>query len=431
MWRDPAFARYGTAQVLSTTGGAVSVVALPVVAAVDLHASTFQVALLAACSRLPPLLLSLPAGALIDRYPKRPVLLVCEATAGLVLATIPLTSLVAEPTLVQLYAVAFLVSSLQLVGSTASIAYLPHLVGPDRLVEANSRLGAGNSAADLIGSNISGLLTAAVGAARAVGADCLTYVASALLLTGIRHPEPASATRHDRSLRGDIRDGLTYVWREPTLRPVILANTVTASAMAASAALFTLYTLRHLHWTPTVLGLVFGAGGAGGILGGLLARRLSQRDPARTVLTCLALAPVCQLPVVLVTPGPAGQLLVALAMALQCASAVAGGSILRSLRQIITPPERQGRTQAAATWLSFGLRPAAALAAGATATLIGLRPTLALTALLLTIPVAMLRGTPLHRLRQLPTHADPAASTGPADLSVRGTGSTQSEENTL
>lgn len=409
VWRRDGFAGYCTAQTVSTAGDAVTSVALPVIAAIDLHASTFHVALLGVAGRLPALMFSLPAGALVDRHLKRPVLIVCQAGSGLALATVPAAALIgATPTLTQLYLVAFTVAALGVVGSTASISYLPHLVDRDQLVAANSTLGSANSAATLIGSNSGGALVSALGSARAVLLDCASYLISVALLLRIRHPEPAVERTTRPPLRTDIRAGLAYVWHQPILRAAVTSNAVNSSAMSASSALWSLYLIRDLGYSPTVLGLILGAGSVGGILGGLAGAKLATRSsPAHLILSCLAIVPLAQLPLVLVHPGIAGRLALGGGMLVQTAAVVAGGGIIRSIRQSVTRDDMQGRAQAAAAWIAFGLRPLAALAAGGLGTLLGLRPTLALTAAVLFIPFFMLWHSPVRALRTMPAPATP------------------------
>ncbi|MFH8387714.1 MFS transporter [Kitasatospora sp. NPDC018058] len=363
--------------------------------------------------RLPPLLFTLHAGVLADRWPKRPIVIVCELASGAVLASVPLVSLVAAPPLAQLYAVTFLVASLQVLGSTASTAFVPQLVEHHQLVETNARLGTGNSLADTAGSNLGGVLVGLLGAARAVAADSLSYLLSAMLLLRIQTPEPARTEPEQRtSVLADIRAGLAYTLRTPLVRAAVLSNTVNASAMASCAALWSLFLLRTLGWPPTVLGLVMGAGGIGGAIGGITGRRLAARfGPGRVIVTALALSPVCQLPLLLARPGATGQVAIGAAMVVQTGCAVASGALLRSIRQLITPPEMQGRAQSSGMWLAFSLRPLAALLAGVLGTAIGLRPTLTAITCLLAAPAWMLWRSPIRHLTSLAAAgAAPAAA---------------------
>ncbi|MCZ4509553.1 MFS transporter [Streptomyces sp. ActVer] len=244
LWRDREFRNYAFAQGISVTGSGVTTIALSVLAVVELHASTFNVALIAFASKLPPLLLSLHAGVLADRRRKRPVIITCDLLCAAVLLTLPTAQLLARITLIHLYAVAFTVAALQVVGSNASISYLPSLLGPGRIKDGNSKMGANNSLADLIGTNSGGVLVTALGAARAVTVDAASYLASALLLWRIKHREdPPPARTAGTSHWAEIREGLTYTLHTPVVRSIVLSNTATSFVLAASSALWSLYLL--------------------------------------------------------------------------------------------------------------------------------------------------------------------------------------------
>ncbi|PIB12273.1 MFS transporter [Streptomyces sp. HG99] len=400
MWRDRDFRHYAFAQGISVTGSGVTTIALSVLAVVDLHASTFNVALIAFASKLPPLLLSLHAGVLADRRRKRPLIITCDLLCAAVLLTLPTAQLLARITLIHLYAVAFTVAALQVIGSNASISYLPALLGPGRIKDGNSKMGANNSLADLIGTNSGGVLVTALGAARAVTVDAASYLVSALLLWRIKHREdPSPARTAGTSHWAEIREGLTYTLHTPVVCSIVLSNAATSFVLAASSALWSLYLLRELHWSPTALGIVMGAGGVGGVLGALVWQPLERRwGPGRVMLGALALNPLAQIPLVLAGPGLGGQIAIGAGMVVQTGAAVCHGGLQRAVRQELAPDHLQGRAQATGAWLAFSLRPFAALAAGALGTLLGLRLTLTLITAALVVPFLVLWNSPVRAL---------------------------------
>ncbi|WP_328844817.1 MFS transporter [Streptomyces sp. NBC_00258] len=400
LWRDRDFRHYAVAQGISVTGSGVTTIALSVLAVVDLHASTFNVALIAFASKLPPLLLSLHAGVLADRRRKRPLIITCDLLCAAVLLTLPIAQLLARITLIHLYAVAFTVAALQVIGSNASISYLPSLLGPGRIKDGNSKMGANNSLADLIGTNSGGVLVTVLGAARAVTVDAASYLASALLLWRIKNREdPPPARTAGTSHWVEIREGLTYTLHTPVVRSIVLSNTATSFVLAASSALWSVYLLRELHWSPSALGIVMGAGGIGGILGALVWQSLERCwGLGRVMLGALALNPLAQIPLVLADPGLGGQFAIGAGMVIQTGAAVCHGGLQRAVRQELAPDHLQGRAQATGAWLAFSLRPFAALAAGALGTLLGLRPTLTLITAALVVPFLVLWNSPVRAL---------------------------------
>ncbi|MFD3970303.1 MFS transporter [Streptomyces cyaneofuscatus] len=227
---------------MTVAGYGITTIGISVIAAVDLQASTMDVALIAVAGKLPALLLSLHAGVLADRYRKRPIIITCDVLCALSLGSIPLAQFVGQVTLGQLYTVAFLVAAFQVVGSNASISYLPTLLCGEQLKEGNAKLGATNSLADLAGNNLGGLLVTVLGAARAIALDALTYLICAICLLTIRHHEPEPAPRpEDSSQWAEIREGLAYTLQTPVVRSIVLSNATTSFALAASSALWSLY----------------------------------------------------------------------------------------------------------------------------------------------------------------------------------------------
>jgi MFS family permease len=158
--------------------------------------------------------------------------------------------------------------------------------------------------------------------------------------------------------------------------------------------------LRELHWSPTALGIVMGAGGAGGILGALVWQPLERRwGPGPVMLGALSLNPLAQIPLVLVGPGLGGQIVIGIGMVIQTGAAVCHGGLQRAVRQELAPDELQGRAQATGAWLAFSLRPFAALAAGGLGTWLGLHLTLMLITAALVIPFLVLWNSPVRGMR--------------------------------
>ncbi|MDW6057902.1 MFS transporter [Streptomyces sp. FXJ1.4098] len=270
---SPDLCRLVASECASLSGSAVSTVALPTLAVLELHASTTQTAALAFLGQLPNAVVALPAGALSDRYARRPQMIAADLTAAAGLATIPAAAFAGVLGIGQLYAVAVVLGITKIVHGAAAISYLPVLVEPHLLQRANSRLGAASSVADSAGSNAGAALVGAVGAARSVLADVLSYLVSALLVWRIRTPEPvAMPTEGRRTLARDIGEGLRYVVGQPTIRTVIAALSTLSFGLAVMNTYWAYYLLADLHVSPTAFGLIMGVGGAGSLAGALLAR---------------------------------------------------------------------------------------------------------------------------------------------------------------
>jgi MFS family permease len=401
LWRHRDFRLYWAGQASDVLGSSLSSVAIPLVAVVSLHATTWEAAVLAAVQKTPPLLFSLPAGAWCDRVRKRPLMMATSLISAAAMASIPLAASYDRLTLIQLWVAAFVVGSCHVVGMTASLSYIPHLLPPLRLLEANAKLAGANTLADIGGPALAGALIGLIGAARAVAADAVSYLVTAWCTLRIRSPEAAPSPRSARpSLRSDIRAGLAYTWRHPVIGPLVTTNAITSTVLAGTNAIWVVYLIRELNWSPQAFAIVMSIGASGGFLASLTTPRLAARYGAGPVMiTALTLAPASQLPLLLADPGLTGQLGIGCGLFAQLFGAVTHGLTQRTVRQRACTPDMQGRMQATGQWTAFGLRPFAALLAGYAGTTLGLRTTLALCACLLILPPLRLALTPIRTLR--------------------------------
>ena len=407
----PDLHRLVASECASLSGSAVSTVALPTLAVLQLHASTTQIAALAFLGQLPNAVVALPAGALSDRYAKRPQMIAADVTAAAGLATVPATAFAGVLGIGQLYAVAVILGITKIVHDAAAISYLPMLVEPHLLQRANSRLGAASSVADSAGSNAGAALVGAIGAARSVLADVLSYLVSALLVWRIRTPEPvATPSNGRRGLAQDIGEGLRYVAGQHTIRTVIAALSTLSFGLAIMNTYWAYYLLAGLHVSPTAFGLIMGVGGVGSLAGALLAPRIASRiGIGPTIIIGFAFSPLAQIPLLLAGPGLRWQIALAGTLAVQLFWATASGTSQRSLRQILCEPRFQGRMQAASTTVTAGARPLAAAVAGALVPFLGVRGTLAVGAVLQVVPVILLLFSPVRALRDMPAPPTRAA----------------------
>jgi Na+/melibiose symporter-like transporter len=185
----------------------------------------------------------------------------------------------------QLLAVAFLTSALGLLFGLASRAYLSAVVRREDLVAANGALAGGSRAAGYAGPALGGALVPTLGAPIAVALDALSF-ASALLLRGIRAPEPAPPPPETRPGWGAaVGEGLRAVLGHPLLRPLALAAGLFELFDSAVFAVYVLYATRDVGLAPAVLGLVFAAGAVGGLAGVALSGRVARRLGPASALT--------------------------------------------------------------------------------------------------------------------------------------------------
>jgi MFS family permease len=376
-------------------GSAITQLALPLTAVVALGASTFQVGLLTSAATAAFALIALPAGALVDRWVKRPLMILCDTARMLIIGSVPLAAALHVLTLGRLYAVAVTAGVCTVFFDVAYQSYLPVVVAREQLVDGNGKLGATQSFAQVAGPGLGGGLVGLVGAASAMAVDAISYAVSVASLLTIRvrevrrgrgalrgkgSPRERGESERDRpprtTLRAEIGEGLSFVLRHPILRK-IAACTGTANLFGSMGmALEIVFLVRVLRVRPADTGLLIAVASLGGVAGGLLTGRLSRRiGSARIIWYSMLVFGLPQLLIPLAAPGWRVAAF-AVGMAFFSFSAVVYNVAQVSYRQAICPPRLLGRMNAAIRWVVWGTIPLGALLGGVSGTLAGVRATL-------------------------------------------------------
>ena len=190
LWRHPDFLKLWAGDTVSQFGSQVTLLAVPTVAILLLHAGPFQVGVLSALEFLAFPTLGLVAGVYADRLRRRPIMIACDLGRFLALGSIPLTFVLNLLTLEQLYVVALLTGIFTVFFDVSYQSYLPVLVDRPNLLEGNTKLEVSRSVAQVSGPAIAGFLIQWIGGAKAVAIDALSFLASAVALSAINQPEP-------------------------------------------------------------------------------------------------------------------------------------------------------------------------------------------------------------------------------------------------
>ncbi len=413
-----------TGETTSALGSSITGVALPLIA-VDLHADTFVVGLLTAAAWLPWLVVGLPAGAWVDRLPRRPVMLMCDVVMASAYVSIPAAHVLRILTVTQLLVVALLVGTATVFFSTAYRSYLPALVEKPDLVPANARMQAGQSAAQVLGPGAAGVVGQFLGLVTGLVFDAVSFVVSAICLLSIRTREPRAAATDRLSLRTQIADGLRFVAGDRILLMFTLFGAASNLALTGYQAIEPVFLLRDIGLDPAAIGGLFMVGGVGGLVGAVLAVRISRRlGTARAVLACQFGAAAAGLLIPLTGKG-FGLIPYVVGTFLVVAGVVASNVIFTAWRQAYCPPELLGRMAASGSVVGYSTIALGGLLGGALGSAIGVRPTLWVMTALLALSVTILLASPIRGRRDFPSAGDfPAAgdipSAGDAHLAQPG-----------
>jgi len=393
-------------QTVSFIGSSVTLLALPLTAVVTLHASTFQVGLLSSAITSAWLIFALPAGSLVDRLPKRTLMIGCDAARMILIGSIPFAALVHMLTLIQLYLVAFAAGVATVLFGISYQSYLPALVSREHLVEANGKLQVSQEMADLAGPGLGGGLVGLLSAAGAMIADTLSYAISVASLLSIRSRElPNSTVKRDSSQARGLRElmaGLSFVFRDAVLRRTAEYCAIFNLCACMGVSLELIFLVRILNVRPAYTGLVVAASALGGVMASVTSRSLSRIFGSVRIIwiSALGFAPAWLL-MPLARQGW-GILLFIVGSAGRSFSIVLFTIAQVSYRQAVCPRMLLGRMNAAMRWIMWGTIPFGGLLAGVLGSTIGIRPTLWISAGVAWAAGLLLFFSPLRVMRDLP-----------------------------
>ncbi|GAB3363148.1 MFS transporter [Modestobacter lapidis] len=408
LWRHRDFGQLWAAETVSQLGTQVTLLALPVLAVTMLDATPLQMGVLTALETAAFLVIGLPAGAWVDRWRRKRVLVAADLVRAVTLATLPLAWVMDALSLGQLYVVAAVTGTATVFFDVAYQSYLPALVDADQIVDGNGKLEASRAVAQVAGPGITGVLLRVLGAPLLIAVDAASFLLSAAFLGGIGRPDrtPDRATR--RRLRSEIAEGLGFVVRHPLLRRIV-ACTGTANLFGTIATtLLVLFALRGLGLTASVLGVVLSAGALGGLLGACTAAWFARwvGEGRAIPLSALLLFPFATL-IPLAALGPPVALLVVGQFGVSWAI-VAYNVTQVSFRQRLCPPALLGRMNASVRFLVFGTIPLGGLLGGVLGTWLGVVPALWVAAAGQGLAALWVVTSPLLGMRDLPVAEQPA-----------------------
>lgn len=404
--RDAAFRRLWAGMTISKFGSSIAGVATPLIAVQVLDASAFAISLLTAAAWLPWLLVGLPAGAWIDRVARRPVMLAADLCSALVVASVPIAAALGLLGMTQLIVVAMLLGAASVFFTVAWTAYLPAMFDKHHLIGANSILQGTESAAQVAGPAVGGVLVAAVSAVAGLIADAVSFVLSAYLLWRIprkerRIPQPDRAGR--LRITSDIAAGIRWLARDRYLRNLTVHGATSNLALTGINALLVVFLVREAGVGTAGVGVLLALSSLAGVGAAAAAPALARRfGAARVLVTSKTFAGVAALLVPLTEPG-AGLAAFVAGMAGVVFGVVGGNVLGGSFRQAYCPPALLGRVVTGMQFVNLGTIPIGAVLGGALATAAGVRWAIGVMSIAYAVSGLIILLGPLARRRDLPT----------------------------
>lgn len=376
---------------------------LPLTASLVLDASPDVLGLLVATQSAAWLVLSLPAGAWVDRFSRRRLLIVGLAL-GLLACIGAVAAAMAEMAAL-LGLAAFLGASATVIYVLTSVSLLPTLVPAGGLPRANARLELARALVSLAAPFTAGLLAQLLSPTWSYGLAALGAAGALLCARALPERESARAPAQRLPFLASIRAGARFVVAHEVLRGIGLCAVFWNFAFFALLAIWVPFALGPLHLDPAAMGLAQSAYGAGLVLGALAAPLASRRLPPRAILIFGPLVSVIAVALLFVarTGG-------ALPAAAGAHFLVGFGPMLwliyqTTLRQLVTPLPLMGRVNATMQTAIYGVRPLGALAGGLVVEHAGFDAALLLLLAAFGLSTLAILTSPLRRMQALPDAA--------------------------
>jgi len=415
-----SFARYWTADAISSVGTAVTAVAMPVLVVRLLDATPLEVGVVNAAQFVPYALLGLLAGVYTDRWRRKPVLVWASVGRALSLGAIPILWLTGVLQIWILVIALLLFGAFSVFGFAATQSLLPRLVPRARLVTANARLDQTDAAAATLGPAIGGGLVGLLGAPVAITVDAISYLVDAALNASIRVHEPRSDCRA-RNLRAEIHDGLRWTYRHRTLGPLAVSTHVWFLANGATMTVLSLLALRSLGFTAYTFGLLLSVFGVASLIGASIAPWCGARlGSGRVIILARVAYPIVWLLVVIASTTAIGADLLFVALALQGLAAGIENSNEMGCWQALTPDELLGRVNATRRSANRTIAALGALIGGLAVGLIGDRATLIGMIIVFAAAALVAALSPLREAPDQDSNKTDMPSPSPQDASLAG-----------
>ncbi|HEV8194768.1 MAG TPA: MFS transporter [Ktedonobacterales bacterium] len=393
LWRNRDYLLLWSGQAVSSIGSQLSQLALPLFV-LAFSGSAVWAGVSSGLRSIPYVVLSLPAGALADRWNRKRIMLVCDSIRAICLASIPIAAVTGTLSLLQLCLVSLLEGACFVFFNVAEAACLPRVVTHEQLKTAASVKETTDNTSYTIGPFLGGILYG-IGQAVPFLFDAVSYLLSVLSLFFIKQEFQEQHTEAPRNLWREIREGLLWLWRHPVLRFVAFLSSV-GMFTDWGTVLIVLVIATKVHAEASAIGLIFGIAGIGGIIGSLIAAPLQRRFRFGQLMAGTYWFWALLMPLYLLAPN-------VLVLGVITALTFTLGSVYTvaqfSYRLAVIPDALQGRVNSVFRLAAFLGPPLGSVVTGALLQIVGVTPTVLIyTALLVGVSLLATFNKPLRKI---------------------------------
>lgn len=404
---QPGFIKFWIGQTISSFGSQISGLALPVIAVTMLSASEFQMGLLGAANTSAFLIFGLLAGALVDRWIKRRVMIVADLIRMLAIGLIPLLWFAGVLNVYHLIVLGAVISIASVFFDVSYQSYIPILMPREYIGVANSRLELTAQISGVASPGLVGYLLTLIKAPVILIFDAISFLVSAVSLLLIKDREIPKPKTDRRPINQEIAEGLKFVWNQKLIRAISFTTATSNLFSTIGGTLFAIYFFRenYLGFNTAAFGLLTAVGSVGGLLGAATTPKLIKifgEGPLIVIsaitsgLTAL-LVPLSwfvsrefTLPMLLINT-------------FMIAFTVLTYNITQvTARQRLCPEALLGRMNASIRFMVWGVMPIGALISGSLGEILGVVPTLVIGAVGGLLASSFVFFSPIRTMREMP-----------------------------
>ncbi len=405
--RTPGFAWLWGGQTFSTFGSQIGSIALAFIAVKQLDAGPAEMGWLSAAGTASFLLVGLIAGAWVDRWIKRRVMIIADIVRMLAVGVIPALYFTGNLSIWVVIVIAFVMGLATVFFDVAYQSFVPVMLPADKIAAGNSALETTNQTAGIAGPGIVGFLIDLFKAPTLLVIDSLSYLVSALTLGMIKDTETPKPKAGRKPLHVEIREGLRFVVRHPLIRRISLTTSVNNLFNSLMFSIFALVFLgsQYLNFGAGAFGLLGTSAAIGSLLGAISTTKLIKWIGEGTLISLSAILSGCITLLVPISVAMHNELTLPILLLMDFLNgfAVLAYNITQvSARQRLCPPELLGRMNASIRFFVWGVMPIGGLLGGAIASSYGVQSALWVGAIGSIFSSVFVVFSPLTGMRKLP-----------------------------
>jgi MFS family permease len=409
VFKDGNFRWLWAGQTISVLGDQFSGLALSVLAVTSLGATEWQMGILNASSTASFLLVGLVAGAWVDRWVKRSVMLIADAIRSLTLITIPVFWWFHMLTIQQLFVVSAIMGLAAVFFDVASQSLVPLLFKDDQIGAANGAMETSTQVSHVGGPSLAGILLGVLQAPFLVLFDAFSYAFSSLTLLRVKSHEVPTPKTNRQPLRTEIGEGLRFVYNQKIIRTIATCTSGTNFFSSMIFTLMPLFVLRTLGIPAAAFGVMMSVGAIGGLLGAAFTARLIKfmgEGPLIVLSAVISGLAMCLIPAAGAIPREFAIPLLVVTEFLFSFSVLTYNITQVTARQRLCPPQLLGRMNASIRFFVWGVMPLGGLLAGYLGSTFGALPTMWIGGAGSLLASGLVLFSPLRTLREIPSHAE-------------------------